>query len=191
MVLDGCVAHRGRHCSKVTAAKNKSKQEGNMKDVNLPRSVGNTAGRASGHLLGGTTCCSSSILFLLGFFVGLSIGDGLSILLVFVDSPIEDIVVLEALTNKKVAEDLSKVRVVWLIIETKGSSIVEIDGKLVRESTAEDFSWSGHLLLHDSIVLLLFGCSLKTLPRKRSTAEIEHDIAERLHIVTTRLFCFH
>jgi hypothetical protein len=26
------------------------------------------------------------------------------------------------------------------------------------------------------------------LPRQRATAEVEHDIAQRLHVITTRLF---
>jgi hypothetical protein len=157
--------------------------------MDLPRGVGNTVGGTGSDLLGRTTGCSSGVLLFLRFFGSLGIGNGLSVLLVLVDGPIEDIVVLEAFTDEKITEDLSEIGIVWLVVETKRSSIVEIDGKLVGESTAEDFSWSCHLLLHDSVVLLLLCGSFQTLPWKRATAEVEHNIAKGFHIITTRLLC--
>jgi hypothetical protein len=94
---------------------------------------------------------------------------------------------LEALTNEEITEDLSEVGVIRLVVETKRTSVVEVDGELVGEATAEDLSWGGHLLLHDSVILLLLGGSLQSLPRKGATAEVEHNVTKRLHVITTRL----
>ena len=135
-----------------------------------------------------TTSVELVVILLLSLVAG-SLCDGLGVLLVLVDGPVEDVVVLEAFPDEEVAEDLAKVGVVGLIVEAEGAGVVEIDGKLVREATAEDFGGRCHLLLHDSVVLLLLGGSLETLPGQRATAEVEHDIAEGLHIITTGLFC--
>lgn len=112
----------------------------------------------------------------------------LGVLLVLVDGPIEDVVVLEALTDEEIAEDLAEVGVVGLVVEAEGTSVVQVDGELVGEAAAQDFGGSGHLLLHDAVVLLLLGRRLQTLPGERATAEVEHDVAEGLHIVTAGLF---
>lgn len=129
------------------------------------------------------------ILLILSWLDAGSLGNGLGILLVLVDGPIEDVIVLETLTNEEIAEDLAEVRVVGLVIETKGTSVVEVDGELIGEATAKDLGWSGHLLLHDTVVLLLLGSSLEPLPWEGSTAEVEHNVSEGLHVVTTRLLC--
>jgi hypothetical protein len=42
-------------------------------------------------------------------------------------------------------------------------------------------------VLHDAVVLLLLGSRLQALPRVRAAAEVEHDVAERLHVVAARL----
>jgi len=139
---------------------------------------------SSGSVSTGTTWL---LLILLGGLLACGLGNGLSILLVLVDGPIEDIVILETLTDEEIAEDLSEVGVVGLVIEAEGASVVEVDGELVGEASAENFSWGGHLLLHDTVVLLLLGSSFQTLPWKRATAEVEHNISKRLHIITTRL----
>ena len=135
-----------------------------------------------------TTSVKLILVLLLGL-ITLSLCNGLSILLVLVHCPVEDVIILKPFADEEVTEDLAKVRVIGFIVKTKGAGVVEIDGKLVGEATAEDFGRRCHLLLHDSIVLLLLGGSLETLPGQRATAEVEHDIAERLHIITTGLFC--
>jgi hypothetical protein len=140
-------------------------------------------------------CSSSGVTGANGLFFGLvslglvggGLSDGLSILLVLVDGPVKDVVVLEAFTDKEVAEDLAEVRVVGLVVEAERARVVEVDGKLVGEATAQDFGRGRHLLLHDAVVLLLLSSSLQTLPGERATAEVEHDVTERLHVVTTRL----
>lgn len=122
---------------------------------------------------------------------GLSLGrPGVQVSLVLVHSPVEDIVVLEALADEEIAEDLAQVAVVGLVIEPEGARVVEVDRELVREAAAEDLGRSSHLLLHDPVVLLLLRGGLKTLPGERATAEVEHDVAERFHIVTARLLCW-
>jgi hypothetical protein len=149
----------------------------------------------TGSMLGGWSSGSGSVgtgtawllILVLGWLLSCGLGNGLGILLVLVDSPIEDIVILETLTNEEITEDLSKVRVIWLVIEAEGTSVVEVDGELVGEASAENFSWGSHLLLHDAIVLLLLGGSLEALPRKGATAEVKHNVSERLHVITARL----
>lgn len=130
---------------------------------------------------------STGLLLVLGVGLTSSLGNSLGVLLVLVHGPVKDVVVLEALADKEITEDLAEVAVVGLVIETERSSVVEVDGELVGETAAKDLSGGGHLLLHDAVVLLLLGSSLEALPGERATAEVEHDIAERLHVVTSRL----
>ncbi len=127
-------------------------------------------------------------LLRLGLVAG-SLGDGLSVLLVLVDGPVEDVVVLEPFTHKEVPEDLAQVRVVRLVVESKGTRVVEIDGELVGKSAAEHFGGSRHLLFHDPVVLLFLRGSLQSLPREGTAAEVEHDVSEGLHVITAGLFC--
>lgn len=109
------------------------------------------------------------------------------VLLILVHGPVEDVVVLEALTDEQVAEDLAEIAVVGLVVEAQGAGVVQVDGELVGKSTAQDLSGGGHLLLHDTVVLLLLGSSLQALPREGASAEVEHHITKGLHIVTSRL----
>ena len=113
--------------------------------------------------------------------------NGLGVLLILVNRPVKDIIILKALADKEIAENLSEVAVVRLIVKSKRACIVEVDGELVGEATAENLSGGRHLLLHDSIILLLLCGSLKTLPGQGTTAEVQHDVTQRFHIVTSRL----
>ena len=49
------------------------------------------------------------LILLLGGLVSSGLGNGLSILLILVDGPIEDIVILESFTDKEITEDLAEV----------------------------------------------------------------------------------
>ena len=137
------------------------------------------------------TCwVTTTRLFLLVLRRGLIAGglrDGLSVLLIFVDGPVEDIIVLEALADEEIAEDLSQVRIVGFVVEAERTRVIEIDGKLVREAATQDLGRSRHLFLHDAVILLLLRSGLQTLPREGATAEVKHDVAQGFHIVTARL----
>lgn len=113
--------------------------------------------------------------------------NGLSILLILVDCPVKDVVVLKTLSHKEVAEDLSQIGVVRLVVKAEGAGIIQVNGKLVGKAAAQDLGGSGHFLFHDTIILLLLGGSLEPLPWEGAAAEIEHDITKGFHIVTTRL----
>ena len=145
------------------------------------------------HRSGRVECRLTSLLLLVPPLFVLLGADGVDnhsgILLVLVDGPVEDVVVLEALTDEEITEDLAEIRVVGLVIEAERAGVVEVNGKLVGEAAAENLGWGGHLLLHDAIVLLLLGGSLEALPGKGAAAEVEHDVAKRLHVITARLFC--
>ncbi len=106
------------------------------------------------------------LLVLGGVLVASSLSNGLGVLLILVDGPVKDVIILEGFSDEKVTEDLSQIGVVWLVIEAEGAGVVEIDGELIREPTAENLRWGCHLLLHDSVVLLLLGGSLEPLPWK-------------------------
>ncbi len=115
------------------------------------------------------------------------LGDGLGIFLVFVNSPVEDIVVLETFSDKQITEDLTKVGVIRLIIETEGPGVVQVDGEFVRKSTAKDFGGSGHFFLHDAVILLFLRGRFESLPWEGAAAEVEHHVAKRFHIIAARL----
>ncbi len=125
----------------------------------------------------GIRTCSMTTSWLLiflhiGNLVVTSSCNGLSVLLIFVDSPVKDVVILEPFSDKEIAEDLTEVRVIRLVVKAKGTSIVQIDSELVGEPTTKDLSRRGHLLLHNAVVLLLLGGSLESLPRQRAAAEV-------------------
>jgi hypothetical protein len=56
---------------------------------------------------------------------------GSVVLLVLVDVPVQDVVVLERLADEKVMEDLAQLREVGLVIETQLAAVVQVDDKLV------------------------------------------------------------
>ena len=103
------------------------------------------------------------------------------------NTPVKDVVVLVALTDEEVTEELAQVRVVGLVVETKGSCVIEEDAKFVGEAAAKKIGGSSHLLLHDAVVFLLLGGGLETLPRERTAEEVHEDVGERLEIITTSL----
>jgi hypothetical protein len=164
--------------------KNQSKTA--RRETDLHSRSGTSAGAGAAGL-GRASLGSIGVLLLVIGFLLLGLSNGLSILLVLVDGPVEDVIVLEALADKKITEDLAEVRVVGLVVEAEGTCVVQIDGKFVGEAAAEDFGRRSHLLLHDAVVLLLLSSSLETLPGQRATAKVEHDIAKGLHVITARL----
>jgi len=125
------------------------------------------------------------VLSILVFLAG--VHDHGGVLLVFVDGPVENVVVLERLANKEVTEDLTEVRVVGLVVKAQRAGVVQVDGKFVGESTAQDLGGGSHLLLHDAVIFLLLGSSLQALPGERATAEVKHDVSQRFHVITARL----
>lgn len=112
---------------------------------------------------------------------------GRSGLLGVLHGPVEDVVVLETLSDEQVSEQLPEVRVIGLVIESQGSSVVEVDCKLVGVSSAKNFGRGCHLLLHDTIVLLLLGGRLESLPRQRSPQKVHEDVTEGLEVISSGL----
>jgi hypothetical protein len=157
----------------------------------IDRSALGTCSSASVGSGSGCDMASTALVVLLALALVGSLGNGLGVLLVLVDSPVEHVVVLEAFTDEEITEDLAEVRIVGLVIEAEGARVVQVDGELVGEATAEHLGGGGHLLLHDAVVLLLLGGRLQALPGKGTAAEVEHDVSERLHVITAGLFCAH
>lgn len=69
------------------------------------------------------------------------------LLLVGLDRPVEHVVVLESLSDEQVSEQLSQVRVIGLVVESERSAVVEVDGELVGETSAESLGWRRHLCI--------------------------------------------
>ena len=88
------------------------------------------------------------------------------------DAPVKDVVVLVTFTNEKITEELAEVRVVRLIIKAQSTRVVQEDTKFVGEPTAKKVSGCRHLLLHDTVVLLLLRSGLEALPWECSTEEV-------------------
>lgn len=76
--------------------------------THLHPSVG-TAGAAGLRRLVAGSSAGSLVVLLLLWLLLLGLGDGLRVLLVLVHGPVEDVVVLEALANKEITEDLAEV----------------------------------------------------------------------------------
>ena len=154
---------------------------------NLATLAGN-GGLGTSRAHGGTSADALATL-LFGLLVPLvGVDDHGGVLLVLVDGPVEDVVVLEGLADKQVPEDLPQVGVVGFVVETQRTGVVQVDGKFIGITTAQNLGGGGHLLLHDTVVLLLLGGRLQALPGQGTTAEVEHNVTQGLHIVTTGLF---
>jgi hypothetical protein len=104
------------------------------------------------------------------------------------DTPVEDVIVLEALANEQVAEELAEVGVIGLVVEAKSARVIEEDTELVRESAAQQVRGRSHLLLHNSVVLLLLSGCFQPLPGESATQEVHEHVSEGLQVVTTGLF---
>ena len=84
-------------------------------------------------------------------------------------------------------EELPQVHVVGSFLEPEAPAVVEIHGELSRETFAENFHGSRHLLLADLFVLLFLGGGLQALPRQTASVEIHQDVAQAFHVVTSAL----
>jgi len=104
------------------------------------------------------------------------------------DTPVEHVIILIPFTDKEIPEELPQVGVVGLVVEPQGSSVVQEDGKFVRETTTEKVGRCSHLLLHDPIVLLLLCSGLEALPGEGTTEEVHEDVREGFEIITASLF---
>ena len=63
------------------------------------------------------------------------------------NAPVEDVIALISFTDREVAEELPQVRVVGLVVEPQGPSVVQEDGELVGEAAAENIGRRRHRLL--------------------------------------------
>src|ERR1700730_8160123 len=117
----------------------------------------------------------------------LACGSSAVILSAPLHAPVKDIIILVSLADEEISEELAKVRIVRLVIETESACVVEENAELIGEAAAEEISGSGHLLFHDAVILLLLGSCLQALPGKRAAKEVHENVSERLQVVTTGL----
>jgi hypothetical protein len=81
------------------------------------------------------------------------------------NGPIKHVVVLKALPVKELFEQTLQVSVVGAIFEAQTSAILEIRPELRGVPFAQLLSAGGHFAVHDTLILLLLGVGLQTLPR--------------------------
>lgn len=106
---------------------------------------------------------------------------------VTLDTPVENIVVLVALANKEVSEELAEVRIIGLVVKAKSTGVVQKYAKFIGKATAKEIGRCGHLLLHDTVILLLFSSGLETLPGECTAEEIHENISKRLEVISASL----
>jgi hypothetical protein len=152
-------------------------------------SGGGVLGRVAGDGSVALDVTTALLNSLLGLLLGTGSGEGVRVLLVLLDGPVEEVVVDLTLANKEITEDLAEVGVVWLVVEAEGTGVVEVDSKLVGQTVTEDLGWGGHLLLHDLVVLFLLEVTVHTLPWKLSLEEVDEHVAQGLHVVAAGLLC--
>ena len=112
---------------------------------------------------------------------------GAIILSVTLDTPIEDVVILITFTNEQITEELAEIGIIRFVIEAQSPCVIEENAKFVGESTTEEIGGGGHFLFHDTVILLLLGSSLQTLPRKGASEEVHQDVGKRLEIIAAGL----
>lgn len=88
---------------------------------------------------------------------------------------------------ESLCKQVTKVVVIWGILESKVADVAEVLVELLWEAIAEFGNWRSLLLLSNLLVLLLVGRSLESLPWQTSAKEVHEDVAESLEIVTARL----
>ena len=85
-------------------------------------------------------------------------------------------------------EEFAEVIVIGLVLKAQVANVRKVLVELLRVAVTEVLDGSRLLLLSNLFVLLLVGSSLQALPGETSTEEVHEDVAERLEIITTRLF---
>jgi len=108
--------------------------------------------------------------------------------LVVEDGPIEDEVILVALSEKQVLQQPTQVGIIRPVLEAQTSAIVQVCHKINWEMLAQNLHRCRHLLLHDFLVLLLLRIRPQALPWQAAAVEIHQNVADSLQIVTATLF---
>mmetsp|Transcript_49756 Transcript_49756/g.158932 ORF Transcript_49756/g.158932 Transcript_49756/m.158932 type:complete len:260 (-) Transcript_49756:839-1618(-) len=108
-------------------------------------------------------------------------------LLVLEDGPVKHVIVLVALADEQLAEELAQERVVGLVVEAEGAAELEVRHELHREVLAENLDGGGHLLLADLLILLLLGGRLEPLPGQAAAEEVHEHVPQGLEVVATAL----
>ena len=107
------------------------------------------------------------------------------------NGPVEHIIVLEALPIEQLLEKPLQVSIIRTVFEAEGAAVLKVGTELSRITLAELLRRSRHFSIHDTLVLLLLGIGLESLPGKRSPDEIHEDIAEGFEVVAAALFDAH
>lgn len=91
------------------------------------------------------------------------------------NDPVVLLIVFDALLTGKVPEDFSEDLIVRFFVEAKLTTVIEVLSELIWKSSRQLFNSSGHLLLEDQLILVLFvhlGMCLQPLPWQLSLEEV-------------------
>ncbi len=102
--------------------------------------------------------------------------------------PVVHVIQFVTFSVEQFLKHFSQVAVIGLIFELQGSAVVEVSGEFNGQALAQDFNGSGHLLLHNLVVLFLLVVGLNTLPRQKSSHQINQHITNSLQIISSTLF---
>lgn len=143
-----------------------------------------------GFRLVGSGIFGGVVIIFVVFFVVLisSLGNGLSVFLIFVYSLVENVVVLEVFMNEEVMEDFVEVVVVWFVVEVEGMGVVQVNGEFVGEVLVEDFGGCCYFFFYDVVVFLFFSGSFQVLLWEGVVVEVQYDVVEGFYIIMVGLF---
>ena len=88
------------------------------------------------------------------------------------DSPVKPVVCRISLTEEEVPIQPSEILVIWLVVKSQGSTVVEVSSKLHGKVFAQKFNRSAQLFFCDLVVLFFFSVGFQTLPGQRPAVKI-------------------
>ena len=104
------------------------------------------------------------------------------------EDPVVLVIILVTTLVHQVLEDLPHVVVVWPLFELEVPAVLKILVELLRKTPGERLNRRCHLLVFDSIVLVIFVFALKALPWQTAFQEVYQNEAYGLEVVSTTLF---
>lgn len=87
----------------------------------------------------------------------------------------------------QILENLPHVVVVRSLLELEVSTVLQVRVELFGHATSQRLDSRRHLLVLDSVVLVILVLALQTLPRQRSLQEVDENETDRLKVVTPTL----
>lgn len=104
------------------------------------------------------------------------------------ENPVVLVVVVVAALVHEVLEYFAHVVVVGSLFELEVAAVLEIDVELLGHAPGQRLDRRRDLLVLYSVVLVIFGFALQTLPWQTALQEVYQDESDRLEVVSSALF---